>query len=205
MKSYPSIGRKLKGKQRERKVHVFDKLDGSNLRFEWDPKKGWYRWGSRRRVIDATHPILGGAWKLFVEELASPLERIARNNRWQGMVAFAEFHGPNSLAGHHVETDQKKLSLFDVAPSRRGLLGPEEFLELFGELETPGYLGVFDWDDEFVAMVRRNALAGVTFEGVIAKAGSGHGLVMAKAKNQAWIDRVLKLYGEEAGQKMIDS
>jgi hypothetical protein len=31
---------------------AFDKLDGSNMRFEWSPKRGWYKFGSRGQLID---------------------------------------------------------------------------------------------------------------------------------------------------------
>lgn len=31
---------------------AFDKLDGSNIRAEWDRKKGWLRFGSRRRLLE---------------------------------------------------------------------------------------------------------------------------------------------------------
>jgi len=41
------------------------------------------------------------------------------------------------------------------------------------------------WNDELVARVRRGELPGVTFEGIVGKAGDGHGLVMAKAKGRS--------------------
>lgn len=36
-----------------------------------------------------------------------------------------------------------------------------------------------------------------TFEGVVGKAGEGHKLIMAKAKTQAWLDKVKALYGDK--------
>lgn len=205
MKTYPSIPKKLKGKKTDRRVHVFDKLDGSNLRFEWCHKRGWHRWGSRRQVIDESHAILGNAMQLFEASFADRVEKRAIAEGWQGLVAFAEFHGPNSLAGQHLESDRKELSLFDVAPARRGLLGPERFLDLFGDLAIAPYLGEFVWDDNFVAKIRRNELTGVSFEGAIGKAGCGHNLVMAKAKTQIWVDRILEKHGEEKGRKLVNS
>ena len=205
MKTYPSIPKKFKGKKTARRVHVFDKLDGSNLRFEWCHKRGWHRWGARRKVIDESHVILGSAMQLFETNFADHIEKRAVDEGWQCLVAFAEFHGSNSLAGQHFASDRKELSLFDVAPARRGLLGPERFLERFGDLAIAPYLGEFDWDDEFVAKIRRNELAGVSFEGVIGKAGCGHSLVMAKAKTQAWVDRILEKHGEKKGRKLVNS
>jgi hypothetical protein len=205
MKTYPSIPKKLKGKTPDRRVHVFDKLDGSNLRFEWCRKQGWYRWGSRRQVIDQSHPTLGSAYRLFEDRFAEAIERRAVDQGWQGVVAFAEFWGPKSLAGQHEAGDDMKLSLFDLAPARRGMLGPERFLELFGDLDIAPYLGEHLWDEAFRTRVRQGELEGMGFEGVIGKVGCGHRLVMAKAKTQAWIDQVLRRHGEEKGRKLVNS
>jgi hypothetical protein len=186
-------------------MHIFDKLDGSNLRFEWSRRDGWFRWGSRHQVIEETHPILGGGFALFRERLAEPIERVAHTERWDALVAFAEFFGPGSLGGRHVADEPKRLALFDVAPYRRGLIGPARFLELFGTLDVPACLGELTWNDELVARVRRGELPGVTFEGIVGKAGDGHSLVMAKAKTEAWVRRILERYGEAEGRKLIDS
>jgi hypothetical protein len=203
MKSYPSIPRHPKGKQGDRRLHIFDKIDGSNLRFEWTRKDGWFRWGSRHQVIDERHPILGMA--LFTERLAEPIARVARDQRWEAAVAFAELWGPGSLGGRHVPDEPKRLTLFDVAPYKKGMLGPARFRELFGELDVPGYLGELVWDDELVARVRRGEVPDVTFEGIVGKAGEGHQIVMAKAKTEAWVRRILERYGEDEGRKLVDS
>jgi hypothetical protein len=205
MKAYPSILRQPKGKGDPRLLHVFDKIDGSNLRFEWARSDGWFRWGSRHRLLDESHPVFGGGMAMFREALAGPIERVARAQGWEALVAFAEFAGPKSLGGQHAPDDAKSLTLFDVAPYRRGLVGPERFLELFAGLPTPRYLGQHAWTDDFVARVRRGDLEGVTFEGVVGKAGDGHGLVMAKAKTGAWVARILEQYGDEEGKKLVDS
>lgn len=205
MKRYPSIPRKVLGKKRALITHVFDKLDGSNLRFEWDRKRGWHRFGSRRRVLDREHPTFGGAMALFTATLAEPIERVAVDQGWPALVAFAEFWGPGSLAGQHVPGAEQRLSLFDVAPYRHGFVGPERFLDLFGDCDTPRYLGQHRWDEEFVARVRAGRLDGVTFEGVVGKAGDRHRLVMVKAKTQAWVDAVVKRYGAEQGGALVDS
>ena len=206
MKRYPSIPRKIKGRnKRALSVHVFDKIDGSNLRFEWSREHGWHRFGSRHRVLDTGHPILGGAMALFEAALAEPIERVARDKGWPALVAFAEFHGPGSLAGQHDPETAKRLTLFDVAPYRHGFIGPERFLGLFGELDTPAYLGEHLWSDELVATVRRGELDGVTFEGVVGKAGDRHKRIAVKAKTQAWVDAVIARYGAEKGGQLVAS
>ncbi len=44
MKEYPTIPQSIGTAFRELpNVYVFDKLDGSNLRFEWSKKKSWYK------------------------------------------------------------------------------------------------------------------------------------------------------------------
>jgi hypothetical protein len=205
MKTYPSIPRTPLGRRGPRRLHLFDKIDGSNLRFEWTRREGWIRFGTRRRVIDNSDPIFGSAFGLFEAFLADPLARVAGEQGWEAMVAYAEFHGPGSLGGQHDLHAPKRLTLFDVAPHKRGLLGPEQFLEWFGELEIPAYLGEHEWNDDLVGRVRRGELPGVTFEGVVGKARMGNQVVMAKAKTQAWIDRILAHYGAEEGGRLIQS
>ena len=43
------------------------------------------------------------------------------------------------------------------------------------------------------------------FEGVVGKAGDGHKIVRAKAKTQAWVDKVKEVYGEIAAEKILNS
>jgi hypothetical protein len=62
MKEYPSIpsAADLLARSNDylgRPFVAFDKLDGSNIRAEWDRKKGWHRFGSRRRLLDASEPL----------------------------------------------------------------------------------------------------------------------------------------------------
>ena len=45
MKTYPSIARSSGQSFREFDAHVFEKIDGSNLRFEWSEKRGWHKSG----------------------------------------------------------------------------------------------------------------------------------------------------------------
>jgi hypothetical protein len=205
VKSYPSIPQNRGRTLREFAAHVFDKLDGSNLRFEWDRKRGWHKFGTRTQMLDRAHPALGAAIDVFERTLAEPLARLATDQRWQELVAFAEFWGPRSLGGRHEPDDPKSLTLFDLSPHKKGILGPEEFLRLCGALPTPRYLGEFAWTGAFVERVRRGELPGVTLEGVVGKAGAGHRLTMAKAKTQAWIDRILARYGDVEGAAIVDS
>lgn len=205
MKSYPSIPRSTGQDFQEFDAYVFDKLDGSNLRWEWARKSGWYKHGTRTRLFDETDPIFGSAPALFNKTLAEPLEKIARDQRWERMIVFVEFWGERSLGGLHEPTDAKRLTLFDVNPHKKGILGPKDFLKLCGHLDIPYFLGTTKWTRGFVDQVRRGEIQNITDEGVVGKAGEGHKLIMAKAKTQTWIDKILARYGEEQGRKIVDS
>lgn len=205
MKTYPSIPRAVGQDFFEFDAYVFDKLDGSNLRWEWARKSGWYKQGTKTRLFDETDDIFGKAPALFRELLAEPLEKIARDERWERMIVFTEFWGAKSFAGWHDPDDPKNLTLFDVNPYKKGILGPKQFLKLFGHLDIPKFLGTTRWTRGFVEKVRQGEIPDITDEGVIGKGGEGHKLVMAKAKTQKWIDRVLSKYGPIEGQKIIDS
>src|SRR5580700_8640101 len=54
---------------------AFEKLDGSNIRAEWDRTRGWHRFGSRRRLLDAAQPLLGQAIQLILDGYGADLAR----------------------------------------------------------------------------------------------------------------------------------
>jgi len=203
MKTYPSISRNFV----EFEAYVFDKLDGSNTRFEWTKKKGWYKFGTRHRLFDETDPVFGTAIPLFHNTWAQALADIAKKERYEEMTVFLEFWGPNSFAGNHNPADQKTLTLFDVAPYKQGLLGPKDFLKLFGHLDIAKFLGRHHWTRGFVDRIYDGA-SGLEhgFEGVIGKSKEGrHDLIMRKAKSKQWIDKVKSQYSAEEAEKLINS
>ena len=108
-------------------------------------------------------------------------------------------------AGQHVEGDPMRLTLFDIDFDKRGLVATTLFRKLCEHLPIPRYLGQFNWTREFVERVYRGEIEGVTFEGVVGKAGEGHKIVMAKAKTQAWYDAVRARYSPETAQRIIES
>lgn len=205
MKDYPSILSSNGQNFTEFKAHVFDKLDGSNLRFEWAKKSSWFKYGTRTRLFDESDEVFGSAISLFHNTLAEPLERIAIDNNWKHLIIYAEWFGPSSFAGNHIETEEKELVLFDVAADKKGIMGPKDFLKLFDKVKIPNYLGMHNWTRGFVDKIRNNELEGVTFEGVIGKAGEGHKLIMRKAKTQVWVDAVRARYTSEEAEKLIKS
>jgi hypothetical protein len=202
MKSYPSIVR-VDQAGWDRDLYTFDKLDGSNLRFEWSRKTGWYKFGTRKRLIDKNDPVFGPAIPLFMETLAEPLAEIAHNNKWINIVAFAEFWGKKSLAGRHDPNDVKQLTLFDVSIYRHGMLGPKEFLNHFKYLSIPNFLGIQKWNKDFVNRVRNSDFDKITFEGVVGKSGDYDDLTLVKCKTNNWFDAIKRLYSEDEAKKIM--
>ncbi len=205
MKEYPSISRnfsEIPG------AYIFDKLDGNNIRVEWVRKKGWSKFGCRHRLFDESDPMFTGVKPLFMETLADELEKVAVDQRWDRVIVFAEFWGAKSLSGVRVPGDPMNLSLFDVNPYKRGILGPREFLKLFGNnpnIKTAAFLGIHNWTRGFVDRVWNCDVPGITFEGVIGKGGEGHKLVMAKAKTKPWIEAIRSRYSQEEAEKILSS
>ena len=75
MKSYPSIPALSKSKLGFNGI-AFDKLDGSNIRFEWSKKRGWYKFGSRNNMIDVKNEQLGNSINIFLSKYGDDLERV---------------------------------------------------------------------------------------------------------------------------------
>lgn len=209
MKEYPSIPKARD--VGEFTAYVFDKLDGSNLRFEWSKKRGWHKFGTRKRLFDQTDPVFGEALKVFFAPaclddhsdggLASQLQDAIDREGWKHLVVFAEFWGAHSIGGCHSPEDKKTLTLFDAAADKRGLMGPKEYLKTFESVKDKAtFLGIHNWTPGFVDRVLRGELEGVTFEGVVGKSGTRHDLVMAKAKTQKWRDAIIAFHGEKAQQ-----
>lgn len=195
MKTYPSIGRdNVKGQP----FYVFDKLDGSNVRAEWNPKRGFWKFGSRSQLIDETGPIGALAIPLMKAQ-EDRIGSILRGLRVQEATCFFEFYGPSSFAGVHQwkETNFQTV-LFDVSLFKRGMMPPSEFVKVFGhKISIPSLVHYGNVTDGLAQQVWDGTLAGVTFEGVVCKGSplkNGYPPHMFKLKSKAWIDKVKSLY-----------
>jgi hypothetical protein len=201
LKEYPSIPKKFTDFQ----AYVFDKVDGSNTRVEYSRKQGWYKFGKRHGLIDASDPMLGGMIDIFNIYWADSMTKLARDRRWDSAILFFEFVGPNSFAGCHEPADQKQLILIDAALNKQGILGPKDFLQTFEGTNHANFLGHLHWTRGLVDRVWNNDLPGITFEGVVGKSGSKHDLIMCKAKTRQWIEKVKFRYTTEEADKIINS
>jgi hypothetical protein len=195
MKSYPSISTKIK----QKRVVAFDKLDGSNIRAEWSNKNGFYKFGSRTRLIDENTPILGESINLIMENFADDLSAKFKNRHWTRAVAFFEFYGQNSFAGWH-EPEEHKVTLIDVNIYKSGMLEPEMFVDVFGDLGIPKVLHHGMLTEELITETKKGTLDGMTFEGIVCKfKNKAKNVEMFKVKNKWWLYRLKnKCDGNEA-------
>lgn len=187
METYPTIPKQVT----KAPIIAFDKIDGSNIRAEWTRKGGFSKFGTRRRLLDPSEPVLGEAIELFNAKYAADLERIFRKQRLEKVTAFFEFFGPSSFAGFHVEEERHDVVFFDLHVFKKGMMAPKEFLKLFEDkIELPSILYRGTPTHDFMESVKNSELEGMTFEGVVCKGGydSRGRLVVFKVKSQAWLD-----------------
>jgi hypothetical protein len=204
MKHYPSIPSNFNPSwDAETNVVAFDKLDGSNIRAEWSSKrKGFYKFGSRRKLIDVNEPILGKSIDLIVSGFEKKLSERFIAAGYESVVCFFEFYGPLSFAGQHVDSDHHQVALIDIAPYKKGILPPKAFIDLCDDLDTPRVLHVGPIDQSFQDNVMNGTLEGMTFEGVVCKYLSKNGKMteMFKIKNIAWLNKLKELCGKDEGK-----
>ena len=193
MKSYPTIDKSV---QTSYPVYAFDKLDGSNIRAEWSPNKGFYKFGTRKRLLDPNEEPLGEAVDLIMED-ADELSRRLRTLRVQKLTCFFEFYGENSFAGTHDEEDHRVV-LFDIDIYKKGLMAPRDFIKLTDGLAVPELVYHGNANTDFVLGVQNGTIPGVTFEGVVCKSATPKGLVkMFKIKSKAWIAKLKDKCGDD--------
>lgn len=198
MKQFPSIPH-VKGYHGQ-PCTAFYKYDGSNLRFEWSKKRGWYKFGTRTRLFDHTDPVFGSAIEIFKNTYGSDLEKVFKaeklfQNADQVMV-FCEFFGPKSFAGQHDPADPKELVLFDVNIHKKGFLDPTQFMDTFSHLKIAEMVYRGPLTEEFEQQVRSGVIPNLN-EGVVCKGGSGHKLWMCKIKTDAYREKLKKQFADQ--------
>ena len=202
MKSYPSIAHKM---NQEVDIIAFDKLDGSNIRAEWSPKRGFYKFGTRKRIIDASDSHLGKAVDLINQKYAKVLPKIFMSQRWhKNVVCFFEFFGEHSFSGQHRMKDDHKVVLIDVSVYKQGFIHPSEFVKLFKDAGIPKVLYRGIADEDFINAVRESAVDGMSLEGVVCKAPNPKKKktgkpVMFKIKSEAWLTKLKEHCGDNDG------
>ena len=187
MKQYPSIDGNIQNKT----IYAFDKLDGSNVRAEWSKKRGFYKFGTRKRLFDESDSIFGKAKNLIMAN-EEEVTKICKKERWQNIICFFEFYGPNSFAGLHEPKDEHQVTLFDVSVHKKGFLEPKVFLDIFDLLNIPSMLYHGKANQDFQQEVKEGILNNMTFEGVVCKGKyiSPGMPLMFKIKNKHWVSEV---------------
>jgi hypothetical protein len=192
VKSYPSISYATECRV---PIVAFDKLDGSNIRAEWTSKKGWHKFGTRHRLVDATDPLFGVAPKLIQDKYGESLARALKDAGFDRAMCFFEMWGPKSFAGMHDLKDNLTVTLFDIAPFNQGILMPPRYLKIVRANDIDHAKVLFEGEvtPEFIEQVRSSTLPGMTFEGVVCKATNDKKTkmpVMFKQKSRAWLDKL---------------
>lgn len=193
MKSYPSITKEVR---HDLHIYAFDKLDGSNIRAEWNSKKGFYKFGTKNQLIDESAKPFGRAIKILQDKYADDLSMVFKEHKWRDVICFFELHGPSSFAGTHNFDEDLTVTLFDVNPYKEGILEPREFIKYFSHLDIPKVLYEGRITTDLFDKIKQSTLPDMTFEGVVCKGASDSGArmpVMFKVKSQAWLDK-LKIY-----------
>lgn len=190
MKTYPIISKEINSNI---DIYAFDKIDGSNIRSEWTKKNGFWKFGSRKRLLGSDQSIICEADQLIIDKYADDLSKIFLKQRYQKVIMFFEFSGEHSFAGKHDENDEHDVVLIDVSPHKKGILPPREFLKIFGGLDIPKILYRGKANNIFVQLVKDRKIEGLTFEGVVCKGQLNRktGLpYMFKIKTNDWLNKL---------------
>jgi RNA ligase len=193
MQQYPSIDGSSKAPLGKPCI-AFVKYDGSNLRWEWSPKKGWHKFGTRSQLFDASDELYGQAIPIFMDTMGDEIVRRVRDleRGIQRITVFTEFFGPKSFAGQHDLADPKELKLFDAFLFKRGFMAPRTFVKTFGGLPWAAEV-VYDGtlNRQFILDVQTGCYP--VYEGVVAKGDD----FMVKIKTAAYFNRLNEVYGTE--------
>ena len=186
--------------------YLFDKLDGSNIRAEWDKKKGFWKFGSRRRLLGTDQEFLNGADELIKNKYEEGISKVFEKQRHQQAIAYFEFYGKNSFAGFHYD-EPHEVTLIDVNPYKRGITNPDEFIDLYGHLGIPELIYKGNFNKIIEEQIRKKELEGITFEGVVGKIkveNKQQHPKMFKVKTYQWLERLKKLCDENNNLKYED-
>ena len=201
MKAYPSITTKIDFSQT---YHIFDKYDGSNIRAEWSPKQGFYKFGSRTQLLIPDQANLYSSIEVFKNLHAEELAVRFTKAKYERAIVFFEWVGPNSFAGSHPDPiELMEPILIDIDVYKKGFMPPERFVDFTVGLKAAKLLHQGRIDEDFFQSVRNRTLEGMSFEGVIGKRkdidkGSCQP-TMFKVKSNDWLDKLKTICnGDEA-------
>jgi len=204
MKAYTSIP-KWSEEDFGKYVFGFDKIDGSNIRAEWDRKLskksrftyGFKKFGTRNELIHQNSPF-AEAIGIFENKYVEDLNKIFMDNKlFRGVdriTVYGEFFGENSFAGSHVWTEPHDIQIFDVFLYKKNYVPPTDFKKAFEWVDTVKFLFNLTFDSNVQKMIEKNAMG--LKEGVVCKWVENGRVHMFKVKTEQWLRKVKDLYGE---------
>lgn len=206
MKSYPKILSHRYDQHIGDFCIAFDKLDGSNIRVEWDFKSskknksnGFTKFGTRTQLINESDNMFGGVPELFMNAYSENLDRIFRSDTLfrgaEQVTAYLEFYGENSFAGAHEQTDEKKLTLIDTFIYKKDFVNPKDFVKTFKNVGIPNVIYTGEFSIDLINDIYNNKYN--LKEGIVAKGVLNKRVWMNKAKTENWLNKVKNTLGEE--------
>lgn len=205
MIEYPSINNSSKAPRLP--CIAFDKLDGSNFRAKFTPKQGFCNFGTRTQLIDETTPFWCDMVNVFRGTLEQTLSDIFKKDtdfrNFREIIVFGEYLGENSFAGQHVESDPKKIVVFDVllGHKNRFFLKPQDFIKKFeGIIETPRVVYSGNLNEEFINDVRENKFGlkeGVICKGTEKNGAYRGGIWNCKIKTLEYLNKLKEKFGSD--------
>lgn len=202
MKQYPEI--QYYGDYWNLPIIAFEKLDGSNLRFEYSHKRGFYKSGTRNMMIDKNSTPFGFAIELFINKYDKCLTEIFKSKTYRNYLAFvcfAELHGSKSEFGQHeFNNDDFDITLFDVSVYKKGLIEPKTFVKDFKDVGIPRIVYEGNLNKDLVQRVKSNEFGlkeGVVCKGSILNKKENHNLYYCKIKTDEWFQRLRSRYPQQ--------
>lgn len=182
-----------------RQCIAFEKYDGTNIHWTFQPGEGWLDYGVRRdrysintsgvKAFEEAHPELAGAHKLWDqdEKLEEFLNSNPKYNTAKEIIVFTEYFGPNSFAGQHNPKDDKQLVIFDIHVNGK-VIPPEEFIEDFKQFNIARVVFKGKFTGQLFVDVRKGKYD--VKEGVVVKGVVSDQVYMAKIKTEAYMERL---------------
>lgn len=219
MRHYPSF-------ENQKFDHILDgevvwaenKLDGQNFVARYNGKtKEFIAFGSKRMMVDETHPQFGDAVKIFKQQYEDVLKNCIKEHSKKKQIFnsvneihfYFEYWGGNSFCGFHQEGDEMNLTLIDCWLKQKGYLIPKDFYETFGKydaIKLPEIIYKGKLDNDFIQSIINNdwtkddCLYPTVKEGVVCKRStslSGQRLPMVKVKTNWWMNKLKEKYPNE--------
>lgn len=204
MKEYPSINgsANLPVSLNEPCV-AFYKYDGSNLRWEWSRKRGYFKYGTRHKLFDIKEPLYSQAIPIFNNGIGPVVEKLLTSEfkGLQEFTVYTEFFGQSSFAGTHVLEEPKELKLIDVNIFKKGLIDLNTFIKLFDDYDFSAkiiYSG--NLNKSFITDVREGRYdvdEGVVCKGIYTGSYRHHQRWMVKIKTYQYLQKLKDTFKDD--------